>query len=537
VKTAGPVLVLLGVLAGPLSAGPIQMTRVATVPGMASVLSAPAGLDFDHDGQREFVMRMGTAGAFGGRLEFYESTGDDSFALVHVLDLTVGETSAFHPEDSGDGDGDGRAELLVRGKIGNEYFNRLYESRSPQGYAEDLVWEVENGFGWSQGVLLADTDADGKQEIVIGGTAVGRTGLEERTAIYENDGDDSYVETYYHEMFGSGVSQSLEVARDLDQDGRDEILYGANVSPNGVIFAIESTGDDAYEVVWTFVGAPPANVSFIIDGGDLDGDGKKEFLAGGATGTGQCTLLVFEAVSDNDFQIVASMSLSQGTGFPAATVADVDGDGRREIVFGVGDQIAIYENTGDNAWHKIWTGTTCTSAGCFQSVGAGDHDADGKEEIIFRENSFTGVWEIHPADAADMDGDGSVDVIDNCPSTGNPWQQDADADAVGDACDNCVYGPNPAQGPAVFGQAVLALDEETFSWPNPADIVYVRGALDLVGSYAVDLVLSLPLASQLTDSSVPPVGEGSYYLVKTDCPVGSWQSELGAEPGRDAALP
>ena len=30
---------------------------------------------------------------------------------------------------------------------------------------------------------------------------------------------------------------------------------------------------------------------------------------------------------------------------------------------------------------------------------------------------------------------------------------------------------------------------------------------------------------------------GRFYLLRPDCPVGSWQTIVGAEPDRDAALP
>ncbi|UUC46490.1 thrombospondin type 3 repeat-containing protein [Flavobacterium cerinum] len=45
----------------------------------------------------------------------------------------------------------------------------------------------------------------------------------------------------------------------------------------------------------------------------------------------------------------------------------------------------------------------------------------------------------------DMDGDGILDHLDNCPTVPNHNQEDADGDGVGDACDNCKLIANPDQ--------------------------------------------------------------------------------------------
>lgn len=60
-------------------------------------------------------------------------------------------------------------------------------------------------------------------------------------------------------------------------------------------------------------------------------------------------------------------------------------------------------------------------------------------------------WSMHDPDLAraisvafpgsDTDGDGILDLIDNCPQTSNPDQADADRDGVGDACDGCKDDP------------------------------------------------------------------------------------------------
>ncbi len=157
--------------------------------------------------------------------------------------------------------------------------------------------------------------------------------------------------------------------------------------------------------------------------------------------------------------------------------------------------------------------------------------------FVLDDNRVPSVAEIVRIDPSDVDGDDVIDLLDNCPEDANSSQEDADDDAVGDACDNCVYAANSTQGAAILGQTIKALDPNTFVWSEPAEVVYARGDLALVSTYSVDLVDSLPLGTSLVEPSLPGSGSGFFYVFRPDCPVGSWQTRLGSEPGRDIALP
>jgi hypothetical protein len=52
---------------------------------------------------------------------------------------------------------------------------------------------------------------------------------------------------------------------------------------------------------------------------------------------------------------------------------------------------------------------------------------------------------ICPVTQNDSDGDGIIDILDNCPNIYNPGQQDSDGDGIGDVCDNCPTINNPGQ--------------------------------------------------------------------------------------------
>jgi hypothetical protein len=111
---------------------------------------------------------------------------------------------------------------------------------------------------------------------------------------------------------------------------------------------------------------------------------------------------------------------------------------------------------------------------------------------------------------------------------------DSDGDGVCNVVDTCPSFPNPGQGAVVFPNTILAVNPGQFCWSTPVTLKGVRGRLSLVSSYAVDNVFNLPSA---TCFPIAGTATDDYYLIQPDCPAGSWQSSLGAEPGRDPALP
>ncbi len=121
----------------------------------------------------------------------------------------------------------------------------------------------------------------------------------------------------------------------------------------------------------------------------------------------------------------------------------------------------------------------------------------------------------------------------------DPGCADADGDDVCDVEDNCPSGFNPDQEPAAFGQAIVAESKDRFSWPVPADVVFVIGDLTAVDTLAVLESGTLLDETSIFDPVVPSPGFGAFYLVRLggDCSVASWQTTVGVEPERDVFLP
>lgn len=74
--------------------------------------------------------------------------------------------------------------------------------------------------------------------------------------------------------------------------------------------------------------------------------------------------------------------------------------------------------------------------GCGCGVPDVDADEDGTLDCIDNCPSTSNI------DQADADGDGIGDACDNCPEVANADQADADGDGIGDACDGCPDNPD-----------------------------------------------------------------------------------------------
>ena len=88
-----------------------------------------------------------------------------------------------------------------------------------------------------------------------------------------------------------------------------------------------------------------------------------------------------------------------------------------------------------------------------------------------------------------------------------------------------------------FGQTVSAQDIDTLVWDDPLDVRFVKGDLADVATYGTSSE-GLLLGATMLDISLddPMSGSGLYFLFRpSGC--GSWQTQAGAEPDRDTALP
>lgn len=437
--------------------------------------------DTDGDGQLEVMWGAG-----------WTSTGPD-YLFVHGLPSRAREFQSddvvgpFAAVAQGDVDDDGHEDIVaISWESNSGYADGVVHVFDAETYA--LKWKSSTtlfqGFAWTgvHDVAIGDVDGDGDKEIVVA------TDRLYDGAIYVIDGRTHAIQAKYY--YDSGSPISAIVLADFDRDGRMDILAGnfaAHTGSPGVFFYLI---DGATGVVKWKTTTLPGYWSgvYALEIADVTGDG----LPDAVVSSGQI------AVVDGATRTLRLSASAENRGLD---VADLDGDGPREIWVGTNagdlariDPVSLARTTVahvcSTAVNSVRVGRASTLRGAIQFAcdetigiyGAAEHKvlwrspavgnataysnnliaADRGERALLIAGTGTGVvaYQGYGTSNPDVDGDGVLNTVDNCPEVANPDQADRDGDHVGDACndandadgdewadrlDNCPAAANPGQ--------------------------------------------------------------------------------------------
>ncbi len=237
---------------------------------------------------------------------------------------------------------------------------------------------------------LADLDADGKPEVILGALVLNG---EDGSLAWQGDRDSgryyAYAEIGLH-----------SVIADLDGDGQQELIAGRTVyNADGSVRCQADGPNDGFNGV-----------------ADLDLDGRGDFLV---VGDGQVRIF------DADCGPISSWELGDGGNGGPPTIADVDADGVPEIGICSAEAYAVYRADGRVLWSQPVSDQSSHATGSI----AFDFESDGLPEIVYADELalyiFDGATgEIRLVDTrhasrtlheyptiADIDADGSVDIL------------------------------------------------------------------------------------------------------------------------------
>lgn len=302
-------------------------------------------------------------------------------------------------------DGDGKLELIVPGSSSCSVM--CFEAAKG-----DLRWRADTGLERGECIdtppFVGDVDADGKPEVVVG-TFKGKF------HVIKHDGKISR-----EVKIAPGAVQSCPIVMDLNGDGAADFV-GGNFHGDHALHAIDGktqaelwkvqTGDHIYH--------GPAV-------GDIDGDGEPDMAFGSYDGK----VYAFRAKDGKSLWTIAP---GDHYFMAPAVIADVDGDGKNEVIV-TSSHVTAIKRDGTVLW-RVPVDPNDSMAQCTRGVSVADVDGDGKPEAVFAGNNgvFRAVRgrdgkEVHRFDAgtltdkkitagdsgvvlADLNGDGMLEAF------------------------------------------------------------------------------------------------------------------------------
>jgi hypothetical protein len=243
-------------------------------------------------------------------------------------------------------------------------------------------------------IAVADVNGDGKPDLVAANAGQNSVGV----LLGNGDGTFAPAVTY---SSGAYSPEAVTLA-DVNGDGKPDLLVTHlcaspcdNISPpQGSVSVLLGKGDGTFRKAVSY--ATGGYFSFSIAVADLNGDGRADLVVTSwcasnvnVANCGDPGLVgVLLGNGDGTFQPVGVIGAG-GTGTRAAAVADVNGDGKADLLvancgpFGCGDSnpggdVAVLLGNGDGTFQSPIT----FGSGTYFAISAADVDADGKVDIV-----------------------------------------------------------------------------------------------------------------------------------------------------------
>lgn len=340
--------------------------------------------DFDGDGQADIAGYSNSPSVVVSVVRNTSTPSTVSFAARQDLALPAGATGRLLA--TGDVDNDGKVDIIIGSA--NTTTKGLYVFRNTSSGTGNISF-VRADFTADNNLnnfATGDLDGDGKPEIVAS------NGSGSVVSVYKNTSVPGNV-TLTKTNFTANASGGGVAIGDVDGDGKPDMLVA---DQNGQYLSVfRNTITNATIDATSFAAKVDFDLGtvgfhYTVSLGDLDGDGKVDVVVpqGGTT-----SVSVFRNASTsgtiNTSSLAARADLSLSSSSFGAELADMDGDGKLDVIAASSTKIAVFRNKSTAG--SLTTGSFAAGveysadAGSGSSPNAlavGDINSDGKPDLV-----------------------------------------------------------------------------------------------------------------------------------------------------------
>jgi hypothetical protein len=384
-QTVGRILVL-----SPLS-GAVLLEIVNDMPTVNFAIEVADATDLDGDGVTDVAARS-VIDSVGSVRTWSGADGEPIWSAPNL--------NGFRIVAIGDTTGDGVSELVAAGP------GYLLSPGNGQVYDGATGGHLQTLFGDSPGSFLSlaapgDTDGDGKAELLAGTGPSGSSSVPPNVDLLRMPS--GFLKfTMVNPAGGSGLGRALDLAGDLDGDGRDD--YALLGSTEIAVFAADD-GATLLQIPTGGAGGPFAASTAVAGPGDVDGDGVPDLVLGEGyhdypTGPATGRVRVFSGADGSQIDELVGPADSL-LGEWVVDVADRDGDGVRDLlatareadVDGVTDAGEVWLLSGATLdLLQVYTSELASGRRFgYAAHTIGDFDGDGVEDVVAGSRNTGGV--------------------------------------------------------------------------------------------------------------------------------------------------
>ncbi|MDB5200943.1 MAG: cell surface receptor domain protein [Ferruginibacter sp.] len=325
-------------------------------------------VDLDSDGKPDFVAALYSNSSFN----VLKNLSTPGFLVFNPQGAT---SMGSHPTivANGDADGDGDQDIFIGSIDANNV--SLFKNTSTPGVIS-LIPSNNYATGlMPEGIGCSDLDGDGKPDLIT--SAVNSHTM----SVYRNTGSVTNISFAPPQTFPTGFNPGELLIRDMDNDGKPDIIVAVTSASKVSIFRNTSTAgmisfDARIDII---TGAYPMGLAI----GDIDGDGKPEMV----TSNNQTVTasVLRNTSSPGVISFAPRVDLQVGNYPQKVALGDLDGDGSLDLAVtnnnGYQSVVTLFKNNSVAGSIQFFPGVEYFTGQGPSSVSISDVDLDGLPDI------------------------------------------------------------------------------------------------------------------------------------------------------------